>query len=1541
MSDTYSVGVAKVDITPGYPIRLSGFSFRKTESEGVSQRIWAKALAIDDGVAPAVLLTVDTTEMTSAIVDEVARRLAKAAGLRPDRLALTITHTHTAPVLAGTVPNLFGQAIPNEHQKHIDRYTSELIDKLEKVAREALANGKPARLAWGVGRVAFAVNRRTKGGPVDHDLPVLVVRDPGGKVRAVYLSYACHCVTLSHNKIGGDWAGFAQEMIQDAYPGAVALVSIGCGADSDPSSGVTRDRVDLAARQGAEIAAEVKRLLGGYLAPVQGKLAVTRSRFDLPLDTLPTRAEWQARANRTDAIGYDARAQLARLDRGEPLCTEIPYSIQTWSFGDSLAMVFLAGEVVVDYALRLKRELDSRRLWINAYANDVPAYIPSERVLKEGGYEGRGAMVYYGVPAPFRPGLEQVIIDAIHRQLDPRFATPLDYRRTGGTLPQAPQQSLAAIHTKKDLVVDLVAAEPLIGSPVALDFGPDGRLWVCEMDDYPSGVDGKYKPGGRIRVLESSRGDGIYDKATVFLDGIPFPTGVTVWRRGVLVCAAPDILYAEDTRGTGKADVVRKLYSGFGTDNYQARVNSLEYGLDGWVYGSCGLFGGTISSWQAGGLPPGQGGGLLRLGDRDFRIQPDSGAIEPATGRTQQGRVRDDWGNWFGCDNTNLCWHYPLADHYLRRNPNFAPPPAAVQVPDYPNSNRLFPAARQLQLFLHSGPPGRTTAACGLGVYRDDFLGKQYSGNTFTCEPVNLLVHRLCLTPRGATFSGRRAVDETDSEFLASTDTWFRPVQVRTGPDGALWIVDMYRFVIEHPRWIPAEDLAKVDVRAGSKLGRIYRVRPRGQVPRSSPRLDRLDTAGLVAALDSANGWQRDMATQMLMWRADKAAVAPLEALAANGSRGEARLHALCALDGLGALRPAVVKPALGDAHPGVRRHAVRLAEKMLAASPDLAAALLQRVDDPDAQMQLQLGYTLGEWRDPRAGAALAALALRHAADPYLSAAILSSVRAGNLAEVLAGVFARQGSIAPPEQMVRRLLEVAAALGDARALPRIIRRVATPDQGRFASWQLAALTGLLDSLERRGQTLESLESSVQGPIHGMITHARATAGDDKASEQDRIASVRLLGREKDGRGADLAVLGNLLVPQNSAALQTVALATLGRIADERVPALVTPSWKGYSPALQGQVLDLLLSRQSWLGQLLASIEQGTVPAANVDAARRQRLISNRDAAVRARAGKVFAGAANPDRQKVVLAYQDAAAMAGERVRGKAVFAKSCAVCHLLQGVGHAVGPDLAALSNKSPLYLLQEILDPNKNVDSRYVEYLAVTKAGRTFTGILASETATSIILKSQEGKEQVLLRNELDELHTAGKSLMPEGLEKDLTKQNLADLIAFLASTGSSPKTFPGNRPRIVKPANGAVSLLATTAEIYGGDILFEEPFENIGYWHGLQDHVIWSVQLDVETRFDVYLDWACADASAGNAWILEGTQPALRGTVTATGGWDKYRQEKIGNLTLSPGIHRLTFRPGGDRLHDALLDLRGLHLVPPGETPRQLKRVPPRGQN
>jgi len=327
-------------------------------------------------------------------------------------------------MLTGVSPTLFSVPIPPEHQTNIDRYTRQLIDKMEEVAVAAVKDIRPARISWGIGVSDLAVNRRTKGGPVDHDLPVMFVRDLSGSVRAVYFSYACHCVVLSNNKISGDWAGFAQESVQQLFPGSVALASVGCGADSNPKSGVVGDAVEKCAALGKELADEMKRI-SEKTRPITAKPIVYSTLVRIPFDTPRTREQWEMRSKSADAaIAYHAKINLERMDRGEMLMKEMLYLVQTWAFGEQLAIVFLPGEAVVDYSLRIKREFDRDRIWTNGYSNEERCYLPSERILEEGGYEGGGAMVYYDRPQRFAPGVEARIMDAIHSQVPRTFRSP-------------------------------------------------------------------------------------------------------------------------------------------------------------------------------------------------------------------------------------------------------------------------------------------------------------------------------------------------------------------------------------------------------------------------------------------------------------------------------------------------------------------------------------------------------------------------------------------------------------------------------------------------------------------------------------------------------------------------------------------------------------------------------------------------------------------------------------------------------------------------------------------------------------------------------------------------------------------------------------------------------------------------------------------------------------------------------------------------------------------------------------------------------------
>jgi neutral ceramidase len=438
-ADQVAVGAAVVDVTPDYPIRMVGYESRKTESEGIASRLKARALAIGaDGEAnggPAVLVAVDNCAVGAKVTEEVAARLNRKAKLPRDRFVVCSTHTHCAPALSSGLDFIFSGPLPADQRSRIERYTRELTDAIEKAALEALAARTPASLAWGQGRVGFAANRRVlkdgrwvgfgvnPNGPVDHSVPVLRATDAAGNVKAVLFGYACHCTTLGgeFNKICGEWTGYACDEIEKEAPGAIALAIIGCGADANPEP---RRNLDDAKKHGAAAGREVNRLVTSTLTPLPGRIQSRLRRIQLPLEPLPTPAKLEDQTKVSGAAGFLARTLIERLNRGESLPTTVPYVVQTWCFGDEMAMVFLAGEVVVDYALRLKWEIDADRLWVAAYSNDVPCYIPSRRVLSEGGYEADFSMIYYGHASRFAPATEDLIIQTVHALLPAPFDGP-------------------------------------------------------------------------------------------------------------------------------------------------------------------------------------------------------------------------------------------------------------------------------------------------------------------------------------------------------------------------------------------------------------------------------------------------------------------------------------------------------------------------------------------------------------------------------------------------------------------------------------------------------------------------------------------------------------------------------------------------------------------------------------------------------------------------------------------------------------------------------------------------------------------------------------------------------------------------------------------------------------------------------------------------------------------------------------------------------------------------------------------------------------
>jgi hypothetical protein len=433
----WKAGAAKVNITPEKRMWMSGYGSRDKPAEGKLTELWAKALVVEDPAGKrGVLVTMDLVGISRDLAQTVRQELKKKHGLRREQIILSVSHTHTGPVVPSNLDVMFTQAMELFGEKHKDQAATQrkyvndyghfLEQKLIEVVDAAIKKLAPAKLTWSIGRATFAVNRRTNKetdvpklreigqlkGPVDHDVPVLCVRDPSDRIKAIVFGYACHATVLSFFQWSGDYPGFSQMVLEKNHPDAVALFWAGCGGDQNP---LPRRTVALAQRYGKQLADAVQAELDRPMTPIDGNLATSYREIDLPFAELPTREQLaQDAASKKPYVAVRGRLLLEKMKEHGSLRGNYPYPVQVWRLGNDVRWVTLGGEVVVDYALRIKKEIGPGKTWVMGYANDVMAYVPSLRVLKEGGYEGGGAMIYYGLPTVWGPQIEDRIMAAVH-----------------------------------------------------------------------------------------------------------------------------------------------------------------------------------------------------------------------------------------------------------------------------------------------------------------------------------------------------------------------------------------------------------------------------------------------------------------------------------------------------------------------------------------------------------------------------------------------------------------------------------------------------------------------------------------------------------------------------------------------------------------------------------------------------------------------------------------------------------------------------------------------------------------------------------------------------------------------------------------------------------------------------------------------------------------------------------------------------------------------------------------------------------------------
>ncbi|MFN0051097.1 MAG: PVC-type heme-binding CxxCH protein [Planctomycetales bacterium] len=1011
--------------------------------------------------------------------------------------------------------------------------------------------------------------------------------------------------------------------------------------------------------------------------------------------------------------------------------------------------------------------------------------------------------------------------------------------------PKEPAEAQKTFQALDGFRLDLLAAEPLTTDPIALDYDENGRAYVVEMSDYPYTDKTKDKPFtektadlplGRVRLLEDTDGDGRFDKSTIFAEGLSWPTGLAIWQGGVYVAATPDLWYLKDTDGDRQADVRRKVFTGFHKFNVQAVINNLRWGLDHRLYGAGGTNGGTIIRLPDGESKP------RKMAANDFRFDPHSEEFELISGGARFGHTFDDWGNRFTCNIRNPVRHAVLEDRYLSRNPLLAvssPIHDAAEAGDTlpvfrtspPEPWRVINARRLASDPTGTSPrsesiaAGYVTSTCGITIYRGSAYPPEYYGVAFLGEVAANLIHRQRLIPDGMTFRAER-IDER-VEFLTSTDNWFRPVNFVNAPDGTLHVLDMYRETIEHPWSIPDDIKARLDLESGRDRGRIYRLTPPRFRPVAPPRLGAASASQLVATLENPNSWWRDTAHRLLYERQDQAAVPPLRALlrkrtppappqdsvgASKARRDEsparsapqglavARLHALWSLEGLHALRGEDLLIALQDPTPGVREHAIRLAETRFTTAPTLREAVLALASDSELRVRCQVALSIGDTPDQPALDALAALARRDPDDPWMRIAVLSASPDGaaGLLETLCGgpgSVSSAGQNVNPQGTAERsaaplaVIRSLAGFVGARHMEEEVRRAlrliagdqtttgAAPSAIPNPAFGREIMLGLSEGLGRHNLTLaavaERLEPSVLPRLGKLARESQALAGDMSAAPAERIPAIALLGQGEFDQ-VRLPLL-ELLGSQQPAEVQLAAVQALARHPHPEIPASLLAAYRGLTPAVRTEVVHQLLSRGEWISAVLEALETRALAVGDIPLGRRAILLRNGNESIKARAAALFQREALGTRKEVVEEYRPALSLPVHADRGRQVSQKICQTCHRLGGQGQDVGPPLETIRHRSPEEVLLHVLDPNREVSPNYLDYVVVLKNGKTTTGVIAAETPTSVTLRRAEGAQETILRTDIEELSSSGKSIMPEGLEKQISVQEMADLLGFL----------------------------------------------------------------------------------------------------------------------------------------------------------------------
>ncbi len=934
-----------------------------------------------------------------------------------------------------------------------------------------------------------------------------------------------------------------------------------------------------------------------------------------------------------------------------------------------------------------------------------------------------------------------------------------------------PKEASATWQVKPGFRLELAAHEPSVRDPIAICFDERGRLFVCEMIDYSERRD-ETPHLGRISVLEDRDNDGVFESSAVFADNLAWPTGLIWANGGLYVATTPDIVRFEDRDNDNHAEYREVVFTGFGTGlkllNVQSMLNSLQWGQDNRVHVLAGGGNrGVISSPKNPARPPEE------LSGRDFWFDPLTHDFGFESGGAQYGMSFDDYGRKFACSNSDHLQHWVADDRLLPKGMqsprhSVAADGGAAEVfrisPDEPwrIMRTRWRVAGVVKGAVEGGGrvSGYFTGATGTTVYRGDAFGPAFSNNTFTGDAGGQLVHRKVISsaPDGVTLIGSRPADETKREFAASTDTWVRVVNFANAPDGCLYLCDMYREVIEHPWSIPDEIKKHLDLNSGNDRGRLWRITPdKGRPARGSAvNLAAASTAQLVDTLTHPNGWHRDTAHRLLAERRDPSSEAPLRTLLSTGSPVTC-LHAIGALDAIGKLSSTDLETlaATPSNHPSVRERAVTLLVARKALSKQSVAAL---AESDSSRLRFVAAAAAAQLPANVRASLLAAIIRKNDSSTWTQSALLQSADTelfNELAPTLRNL---------PRTVASALLATVAKTDPAPATRQaLIRAVTAPTLDETLFLELAK------AFRDAGVSIAEVDSD--GNAAAVFEAAHRIALDRAAS--NRPSAIRLLALWKHPKS--LEAIRACLRETSASDIQTAAVQSL--LQSDRVEPMMEllPVWQTLPPSTRAIALDGLISRETRIPALLTELKSKSIAPAELSAAQIQTLVSHKSVQIAALAKLSLAEVLPPAREEVLKAYAPAVSKKGNASKGRLVFQSRCMVCHKAGSEGFQVGPDLVTVKNRGRDALLTAILDPNREVAAQYIGYTVNKRDGSTLEGLMTDDSANGFNLTVMGGASIPLKRSEIKGTASSGKSLMPEGLEKGLSADDVADLLEFI----------------------------------------------------------------------------------------------------------------------------------------------------------------------